>query len=57
MYKIKSLDFGDGRVLHDLYAISYDFGGLRAALGADVSILIGYNVIKQIQLGLRFSHA
>ncbi|WP_292529170.1 hypothetical protein [Methylocystis sp.] len=54
MYKIKSLDFGDGRVLRDLYAISYDFGGLRAALGADVSILIGYNVIKRFNWDFDF---
>lgn len=54
MYKIKSLDFGSGRVLRNLYAISYDFGGLRAALGADVSFLIGYNVIKKFNWDFDF---
>ncbi|MGJ0511338.1 hypothetical protein [Methylocystis sp.] len=47
VYKIKSLDLGEGGVLHDLYAISYDFGALRAALGRDVSFLIGYNLIRR----------
>ncbi|MBM3562998.1 MAG: hypothetical protein FJX48_07565 [Alphaproteobacteria bacterium] len=54
IYRIKSLDFGDGRVLHDVYAISYDFGGLRAALGRDVSVLIGYNVIKRFNWDFDF---
>ncbi|MGB5084104.1 MAG: hypothetical protein WBO09_05735, partial [Methylocystis silviterrae] len=47
VYKIKSLDLGEGGVLRDLYAISYDFGALRAALGRDVSFLIGYNLIRR----------
>jgi hypothetical protein len=47
VYKIKSLDLGQGRVLRDVYAISYDFGGLRAALGRGVSFLIGCNVIRK----------
>jgi len=47
VYKIKSLDLGEGRILRDLYAISYDFGALRAALGRDVSFLIGYNLIRR----------
>lgn len=55
MYKIKSLDLGEGRVLRDVYAISYDFGGLRAALGRDVSVLIGYNVIRSFNWDFDFS--
>ncbi len=54
VYKIKSLDLGDGRVLHDLYAISYDFGALRAALGRNVSFLIGYNVIRRFSWDFDF---
>jgi hypothetical protein len=46
IYKIKSLDLGEGRMLRNAYAISYDFRGLRAALGRDVSLLIGCNVIR-----------
>lgn len=55
VYKIKSLDLGEGRVLRDIYAISYDFGGLRAALGRDVSFLIGCNVIRRLTWDFDFS--
>ncbi len=55
IYKIKSLDLGEGRMLHDVYAISYDFGGLRAALGRDVSVLIGCNVIRRFNWDFDFS--
>jgi hypothetical protein len=55
VYKIKSLDLGEGRVLHDVYAISYDFGGLRAALGRDVSFLIGCNVMRRFNWDFDFS--
>ncbi len=54
VYKIKSLDFGDGRMLSDVYAISYDFGGLRAALGRDVSVLIGCNVMRRFNWDFDF---
>ncbi|MGJ0621568.1 MAG: hypothetical protein ACR65Z_12790 [Methylocystis sp.] len=55
LYKIKSLDLGEGRVLHDVFAISYDFGGLRAALGRDVSVLIGCNVMRKFKWDFDFS--
>lgn len=55
LYKIKSLDLGEGRVLRDVYAISYDFGGLRAALGRDVSFIIGCNVMRRFDWDLDFS--
>ncbi|HEY8126012.1 MAG TPA: aspartyl protease family protein [Methylocystis sp.] len=54
VYKIKSLDLGEGRVLRDLYAISYDFGALRAALGRDVQVLIGYNLIRKFEWDFDF---
>ena len=54
IYKVKSLDLGEGRVLRDVYAIAYDFGRLRAALGRDVSVLIGYNVIKRFNWDFDF---
>ncbi|MFO1103061.1 MAG: hypothetical protein U1E20_09185 [Methylocystis sp.] len=54
IYKIKSLDLGEGRVLRDVYAISYDFRGLRAALGRDVSLLIGCNVIRSFSWDFDF---
>jgi len=54
IYRIKSLDLGEGHVLRDLYAISYDFGALRAALGRNVHILIGYNLIKRFDWDFDF---
>ena len=54
VYKIKSLDLGDGLVLRDLYAVSYDFGALRAALGRNVHLLIGYNLIRKFDWDLDF---
>jgi hypothetical protein len=54
VYKIKSIDLGGGRILRDLYAISYDFGGLRAALGRNVSFLIGYNLIRKFDWDFDF---
>ncbi|MBM3624854.1 MAG: hypothetical protein FJX16_05960, partial [Alphaproteobacteria bacterium] len=47
-------DLGGGRVLHDLYAISYDFGALRNALGRDVHFLIGYNLIRRFDWDFDF---
>ena len=54
VYKIKSLDLGEGRVLRDLYAISYDFGALGDALGRDVHVLIGYNLIRKFEWDFDF---
>ncbi len=54
VYKIKSLDLGEGRVLRDLYAISYDFGALGDALGPDVHVLIGYNLIRKFEWDFDF---
>jgi hypothetical protein len=45
IYKIKTLDIGEGRVLRDLYAIAYDFGALREALGQGTPIILGYNFV------------
>lgn len=57
IYRIKSLDLGEGHVLRDLYAISYDFGALRGALGRDVHLLIGYNLIKRFDWDFDFRAA
>jgi hypothetical protein len=47
VYRIKSLDLGEGRVVRDLYVISYDFGRLRAALGRNVPFLMGVNLMRR----------
>ncbi|MGJ0391876.1 MAG: retropepsin-like aspartic protease [Methylocystis sp.] len=47
LYKIKTLDLGEGRVVHDVYALVYDFGALRAILGRDTPFILGVNLISQ----------
>ncbi|KAF2990805.1 retropepsin-like domain-containing protein [Methylocystis sp. MJC1] len=54
LYKIKTLDLGDGRVARDLYALVYDFGPLREALGRETSFILGYNLIDQFTWELDF---
>lgn len=53
-YKINALDLGDGRVLRGVYAIAYDFGALRAALGGRTPLILGYNVLSQYKWDLDF---
>ncbi len=47
LYKIKTLDLGEGRVVRDVYALVYDFGPLRTALGRDTPFILGVNLIGQ----------
>lgn len=47
LYKIKTLDLGEGRVLHGVLALAYDFGALRDALGPQTSFVLGYNVLSK----------
>jgi len=55
LYKIKSIELGDGLVLHDLYALVYDFGALRNALGRGTSVILGYNFITRLRWDLDFT--
>lgn len=55
IYKIKALDLGDGRKARDVYALAYDFGPLRAALGRGTPFILGYNLLSRFawELDLR----
>ncbi len=54
MYKIKELDLGEGRILRGVYAIVYDFGGLREVLGPQTPFILGYNFISKLIWELNF---
>ncbi len=54
IYKIKELDLGEGRILRGIYAIVYDFGVLREALGGQTSFILGYNFISKLNWELNF---
>ena len=41
IYKIKEIDLGDGRMARDVYALAYDFGPLRDALGRGDAVYSG----------------
>ena len=47
VFKIKSLDLGDGLIARDVYALVYDFGVLREALGPGAPIILGYNLLSR----------
>ena len=55
MYKIKALDLGEGLVLRNVYAIAYDFGVLREALGRQTPIILGYNFVSKLFWELDFT--
>ncbi len=55
LYKIRTLDLGEGRVLHGVYAMAYDFGALRQALGPQTSFVLGYNVLSRFHWELDFT--
>lgn len=55
LIKIKEIDLGAGRVLHDVYALAYDFGPLRDALGPQTPIILGYNVISRFTWDFDFT--
>jgi hypothetical protein len=55
MYKIKELDLGEGLVSRNVYAIAYDFGVLREALGRQTPFILGYNFVSKIYWELDFA--
>jgi hypothetical protein len=55
LYKIKLIDLGDGLVLRDVYALVYDFGALRDALGRGTPLILGYNLVSRLHWDLDFS--
>ena len=57
MVKIKQLDIGTGRVLRGVYALAYDFGPLREALGPQTPVILGYNALRSFKWDLDFSNA
>jgi hypothetical protein len=57
IYKIKSLDLGEGRVLRGVHALVYDFGALREALGSETPFILGYNFISRLNWTLDFTQA
>jgi hypothetical protein len=54
LYKIKTLDLGEGRILRDVYALVYDFGALRDALGRGTPVVLGYNLVSKFTWDLDF---
>lgn len=54
IYKIKELDLGDGRIVRGVYALVYDFGVLREALGRETPFILGYNFISRFDWELDF---
>lgn len=54
LFKIKALDLGGGRVARDVYALAYDFGVLRQALGPGAPFIIGYNALSRFNWELDF---
>lgn len=54
IYKVKELDLGEGRILRGIYAIAYDFGVLREALGRQTPFILGYNFVSQFNWELDF---
>ena len=54
MYMIKALDLGEGLVSRNVYAIAYDFGVLREALGRQTPFILGYNFVSATKLGIGF---
>jgi len=54
IYQIRELDLGEGRVVRDVYALVYDFGVLREALGSDAPVVLGYNFLSRFSWDLDF---
>ena len=52
LFRLKEIDLGDGRVLKGIYVLVYDFGVLREALGAQTSVILGYNFLSRFQWDL-----
>lgn len=47
LYKIKNVSIGNSTVLHNIYAISYDFSSLQQAFGENLIAIVGYNIISR----------
>ncbi|MGA8170620.1 MAG: retropepsin-like aspartic protease [Methylocystis sp.] len=54
VYKIKEIDLPGGLVLRDVYALVYDFGALRDALGRRTQFILGYNFLSKFNWELDF---
>jgi Aspartyl protease len=57
VYRLKKLDFGDGRSLRDVYVLVYDFGRLRDVLGPQSPVIVGYNLLRKFRWTLDFTGA
>lgn len=54
VFRIKTLDLGDGRIARDVYALAYDFGVLRQAIGPETPFILGYNLLSQFTWEIDF---
>ena len=54
IYKIKELNLGEGRALRGIYAIAYNFGDLREAIGRQTPFILGYNFVSKFSWELDF---
>jgi len=55
LYRIKSIDLGDGLLLRDVYALAYDLGPLRQVLGRGTPLILGYNFVTRFYWTLDFT--
>ena len=55
LFKLKEISLGEGRVVKGIFVLAYDFGVLREALGAQTSVLLGYNFLSRFQWDLDFT--
>jgi hypothetical protein len=49
LYRVKKLDFGEGRIVRDIYVLAYDFGRLRDVLGPQSPMILGFNVLRKFR--------
>lgn len=57
IYRLKKLDFGAGRSFRDIYVLVYDFGRMRAVLGAQAPMILGYNLLRKLRWSFDFTQA
>lgn len=55
LYRIKEVDLGEGRILRGVYALVYDFGVLREALGSRAPLILGVNLLSAFNWELNFT--
>ena len=55
LFRLKEISLGEGRVVKGIFVLAYDFGVLREALGAQTSVLLGYNFLSRFQWDLDFT--